>query len=98
MQLLHYNTSKLEEKHAFLRQIGLAPDEIIRVIVGQPQLLSLDIKRNMRPKFQYLLNELGGSVGHVRTWPGYLTLSLSNRQASPRRSQTSCVLAFPAGC
>ena len=46
-----------------------------------PQLLSLDVERNMRPKWRYLVDHLGGGSAALLGYPAYLSLSLASRCA-----------------
>ena len=65
----------MEERLEFLQRIGMA-------VARLPQLLSLDIEANLQPKYRYLLNELGGSVKSICTFPAYFSLSLYQRWVS----------------
>jgi hypothetical protein len=46
-----------------------------------PQLLSLDVRNNLVPKYRYLQAELGGDVDTVANYPAYFSLSLPLRCA-----------------
>lgn len=61
-----------------------------------PQVFSLSVESNLAPKYRYLVEHLGGDVGTLVAYPGYLSLSLSNRC----EARTGCRGAGPkrAGC
>lgn len=79
VQVLHYRVESMEEKLRYLRSIGMTPDQVSVVLQRLPQLLSLDIRNNLVPKYNYLQAELGGSVQTVASYPAYFSLSLDLR-------------------
>lgn len=78
-QILHYSTDCMEERLEFLQRIGMSSEEVVLAVARLPQLLCLDIEANLQPKYRYLLNELGGSVKSICTFPAYFSLSLYQR-------------------
>ena len=79
LQILHYSTDCMEERLEFLQRIGMSSEEVVLAVARLPQLLCLDIEANLQPKYRYLLNELGGSVKSICTFPAYFSLSLYQR-------------------
>lgn len=79
MQVLHYSIDGMQEKLQYLREIGMEPQQVAHSIVRLPQLLSLDVRHNMRPKYNYLQSQMGGNVQTLCTYPAYFSLSLLQR-------------------
>ena len=79
MQVLHYSVDGMQEKLQYLREIGMEPEQVAHSIVRLPQLLSLDVRHNMRPKYNYLQSQMGGNVQTLCTYPAYFSLSLLQR-------------------
>ena len=71
----------MREKVAYLRSIGMSPSQVGVVLQRLPQLLSLDVRNNLVPKYRYLQAELGGTVDTVASYPAYFSLSLPLRCA-----------------
>ena len=78
-QILYYRTESMAEKVQYLRSIGISKDSMPGVLTRLPQLLSLDIKGNMVPKYNYLQQQLGGNSATVSGYPAYFSLSLMQR-------------------
>lgn len=89
LQVLHYRVECMEEKLRYLRSIGMKAEQMAVVLQRLPQLLSLDIRNNLVPKYNYLQAELGGSVQTVASYPAYFSLSL------PLRCAPALLTAFP---
>ena len=79
VQVLHYDPDSMQEKLQYLKQIGMGQQQRSHSIVRLPQILSLDVKQNLTPKFQYLSSQLGGTLKTLYNYPGYFSLSLSER-------------------
>lgn len=79
LQVLHYSVDRMQEKLQYLRDIGMGQEQVAQSLVRLPQLLSLDISHNMKPKYNYLQSQLGGSVQTVCAYPAYFSLSLLQR-------------------
>ncbi len=78
-QVLHYKVESMREKVAYLRSIGMNASQVGVVLQRLPQLLSLDVRNNLVPKYRYLQAELGGTVDTVASYPAYFSLSLPLR-------------------
>lgn len=78
-QILYYRTESMAEKVHYLRSIGISEESMPGVLTRLPQLLSLDIKGNMVPKYNYLQQQLGGNSATVSGYPAYFSLSLMQR-------------------
>ncbi|KAF8414228.1 hypothetical protein HHK36_002228 [Tetracentron sinense] len=79
-QLLHYSIEDgLLPRINFLRSIGMRNSEILKVLTSLTQVFSLSLEANLRPKYLYLVNELGNEVKSLTKYPMYLSLSLDQR-------------------
>jgi mTERF len=78
-QVLQYRIESMQEKVGYLRSIGMTAEQVPNCLVRLPQLLSLDIRNNLVPKYNYLHDHMGGDVGTVSTFPAYFSLSLPMR-------------------
>lgn len=79
LQVLHYLPESMQEKVAYLRDIGMGQEQVTQTILRLPQLLSLDVHRNLQPKYSYLKHQLGGTVKTLCKYPAYFSLSLPGR-------------------
>ena len=82
--MLHYRLEGMAERLRYLRSIGMTEEQVSCVLQRLPQLLSLDIRNNLMPKYSYLQLELGGDVRTVASYPAYFSLSLPLRYVSSR--------------
>lgn len=103
MQVLHYNVDSMEEKLQYLKEIGMGEQQVAQSISRLPQLLALDVRHNMRPKYNYLQSQMGGDVQTLCSYPAYFSLSLSQRYAYivshvSIRCTVYRVLQMHAGC
>lgn len=71
----------MEEKLQYLKEIGMGEQQVAQSISRLPQLLALDVRHNMRPKYNYLQSQMGGNVQTLCSYPAYFSLSLSQRYA-----------------
>jgi mTERF domain-containing protein len=78
-QVLHYKIDSMNQRVDYLRSIGLNPKQVVGAVLRLPQLFSLNVEVNMAPKFHFLVEHLGGSVQSLASYPGYFSLSLSQR-------------------
>lgn len=81
MQVLHYNVDSMQEKLQYLREIGMGTQQVAHSISRLPQLLALDVRHNMRPKYHYLQSQMGGNVQTLCNYPAFFSLSLPHRYA-----------------
>ena len=69
----------MQEKLQYLRDIGMAKQQVAQSILRLPQLLCLDVRHNMRPKYNYLQSQMGGDIQTLCGYPAYFSLSLMQR-------------------
>lgn len=78
-QVLHYKLDSMLERLTYLRSVGMQEGDIAQAVARFPQIFSLSVTTNMAPKWHYLVEHLGGDVKALCSYPGYFSLSLSNR-------------------
>ncbi len=81
VQVLHYNVDSMQEKLQYLKEIGMGKQQVAHSISRLPQLLALDVRHNMRPKYNYLQSQMGGDVQTLCSYPAFFSLSLPQRYA-----------------
>ena len=62
-----------------MNEVGMDEAEVADVVTKLSQLFSLSVENSLRPKYEYLTEELGGSKQSLVSFPTYLTLSLEQR-------------------
>ncbi|KAK3289620.1 hypothetical protein CYMTET_2960 [Cymbomonas tetramitiformis] len=82
-QILQYSIESMRPRLEYLQSIGMGEEEIILCVGRLVQLFSLSVENTLKPKYDYLQRELGGSVDTVTSYPAYFSLSL-NRRIKPR--------------
>lgn len=82
-QILQYSIESMRPRLEYLQSIGMGEEEIILCVGRLVQLFSLSVENSLKPKYDYLQRELGGSVDTVTSYPAYFSLSL-NRRIKPR--------------
>lgn len=97
MQVLHYSVDSMKQKLQYLREIGMERQQVAQSISRLPQLLALDVRHNMKPKYNYLQSEMGGTVQTLCSYPAYFSLSLLQRCAA-LTLHASCLLSDRASC
>lgn len=72
--------STLSPKIEYLREsLGLDFSTVGEMAVRSPGLLTLSVEKNLRPKVEYFLGEMGGDVGKVKEFPQFFSFSLESR-------------------
>ena len=95
--LLEYAVPAVADRVSFLRDaVGLDAASLADVVARAPTLLSLDVARNLAPKWAFLTSRLGGGPKTVARCPVVLTLSLGRRIA-PRVAFLEAARAQPGG-
>lgn len=82
MQVLLYSSAAVHERLDYLFGLGVDRARVAAMVARLPQLLALDVHRNLAPKVRYLLTHLHGNAAMIASNPAYLTLSLNQRQVS----------------
>ncbi len=93
-QVLHYNVDSMQEKLQYLKEIGMGKQQVAHSISRLPQLLALDVRHNMRPKYNYLQSQMGGDVQTLCSYPAFFSLSLPQRYARLCSQVNICMPCF----
>ncbi|CAG9460230.1 unnamed protein product [Pedinophyceae sp. YPF-701] len=78
-QVLHYRVNAMDSRRQFLSALGLSSADVAAVATRLPQIFSLDIESNLRPKVEYITGAMGCSLDIIVAFPGILSLSLVQR-------------------
>ncbi|KAK3421895.1 hypothetical protein EUGRSUZ_G02491 [Eucalyptus grandis] len=70
-------------KIEFLQSLGLDHGEVSRMAIRSPGLLTMSVENNMRPKAEFFLRDMRGSLAELKRFPQYFSFSLE-RKIRPR--------------
>lgn len=70
-------------KIEYLVGLGLEYDEVRNMVLRSPGLLTFSVENNYRPKVEYFLKEMNGSLEEIKRFPQYFSFSLE-RKIKPR--------------
>jgi mTERF domain-containing protein len=73
----------------------MSKDEAVAMVLRCPALFTFNVERNFRPKFEYLVQEMGGGVEDVKAFPQYFTFSLEKRIAPRHRAAVEVGVDLP---
>lgn len=79
--LLNTRVEKLHGKVKFLRSIGLTHQEIARICARLPSIFGYSIDNNLRPKYDYLVEDMERNLEELKKFPQYFAFSLEKRIA-----------------
>ncbi|KAL0921857.1 hypothetical protein M5K25_008971 [Dendrobium thyrsiflorum] len=77
--LLIIPVGQLGSRIRFLESMGLSYEESAGICRRFPSIFRYSEENNLRPKFEYLLYEMGGSVEEVKRFPQYFGFCLKKR-------------------
>ncbi|KAG1341904.1 transcription termination factor MTEF1, chloroplastic [Cocos nucifera] len=77
--LLNTPIEKLVSKIRFLQSLGFSYEEAARLCARCPAIFGYSVENNLRPKIEYLVNDMGRSVVELKKFPQYLAFSLKKR-------------------
>ncbi|PKA50380.1 hypothetical protein AXF42_Ash013469 [Apostasia shenzhenica] len=83
--LLNTPVDKLASRIRFLECLGLSYEESTGICARFPTIFRYSEGNNLKPKFEYLVYEMGRSVEEVKRFPQYFGFDLKKRIA-PRHS------------
>eukprot|EP01018_Ginkgo_biloba_P029681 Gb_04089 [translate_table: standard] len=66
-------------KLEYLQSLGLSYKDAVSMVVRAPGLFTFSIANNFQPKFDYLVNEMGGCLDDLKEFPQYFAFSLEKR-------------------
>ncbi|XP_064942390.1 transcription termination factor MTEF1, chloroplastic-like [Musa acuminata AAA Group] len=73
-------------KLQYLVGLGLSREEAVAMVLRCPGLFTFSIENNFKPKHEYLVREIGGSLEDLKEFPQYFAFSLEKR-IKPRHQQ-----------
>ncbi|EEE60054.1 hypothetical protein OsJ_12853 [Oryza sativa Japonica Group] len=79
----------------FLAGLGMHRDDAVAMVLRCPALFTFSIERNYKPKFEYLVAEMGGGVHDIKAFPQYFTFSLDKRIAPRHRAAADAGVSLP---
>lgn len=63
----------------YLMSLGFEYDEVAKMVVRSPALLTYSITNNLMPKVEYFLNVMNGDLGELKRFPQYFSFSLEGK-------------------
>jgi len=66
-------------KLEYVKSLGFSHKDAVNMVVRVPGIFTYSIDNSIRPKFDYLINEIGGSHQDLLKFPQYFAFSLENR-------------------
>jgi len=70
---------KLIPKLEYIQTMGFSYKEAVKIVTRFPALFGYSIENNLKPKFEYLVHEMGRSVHDLKGFPQYFAFSLEKR-------------------
>ncbi|XP_062024059.1 transcription termination factor MTEF1, chloroplastic [Rosa rugosa] len=77
--LLNTRVEKLRGKVRFLRSLGFSYEEAMKVCERLPAIFGYSVEGNLRPKYEYLVEEMERSVEELKKFPQYFGFSLEKK-------------------
>ncbi|KAG6758052.1 hypothetical protein POTOM_038385 [Populus tomentosa] len=94
--LLVYNVERsLMGKIEFLMGLGFEFVEVKNMVVRAPGILTLNVERNMKPKFEYFVREMKGDPGELKKFPQFFSFSLEKKIKPRHRMLVEYGLKMP---
>ncbi|GFS40415.1 mitochondrial transcription termination factor family protein [Actinidia rufa] len=69
----------LMPKLNYLMELGFSYEEVRRMVLRSPGLLTFSIANNYRPKMEYFLKEMDGDLVELKRFPQYFSFSLEGK-------------------
>uniref|UniRef100_A0A7N0UJS6 Uncharacterized protein n=1 Tax=Kalanchoe fedtschenkoi TaxID=63787 RepID=A0A7N0UJS6_KALFE len=66
-------------KLEYLEGLGFRSEEVVRMVLRSPGLLTFSIEKNFKPKVAYFLEEMGGELAELKCFPQYFSFSLEGK-------------------
>uniref|UniRef100_A0A0A9D663 Uncharacterized protein n=1 Tax=Arundo donax TaxID=35708 RepID=A0A0A9D663_ARUDO len=82
-------------KLEFLTGLGMSWDDAVAMVLRCPALFTFSVERNYKPKFEYLVVEMGGGVEDIKAFPEYFAFSLEKRIAQRHRAAADAGVTLP---
>ena len=62
-----------------MEEVGFGYEEAVRALGRLPAIFGYGLESNLRPKFEYLVGEMGRDVEELKEFPQYFGFSLEKR-------------------
>ncbi|CAL5428821.1 unnamed protein product [Camellia sinensis] len=69
----------LMPKLNYLHDLGFSYEEVLRMVLRSPGLLTFSISNNFGPKVEYFLKEMNGDLAQLKRFPQYFSFSLEGK-------------------
>ncbi|XP_071909369.1 transcription termination factor MTEF1, chloroplastic-like isoform X2 [Coffea arabica] len=69
----------LTPKIDFLMGLGFEYNEVAKMVIRSPVLLTFSIENNFRPKLEYFLEEMKGDLEELKRFPQYFSFNLEGK-------------------
>lgn len=66
-------------KLEYLMGLGLTREEAVGMVLRCPGLFTFSVENNFKPKNEYFVKEMGGSLEELKEFPQYFSFSLEKR-------------------
>ncbi|KAJ0963210.1 hypothetical protein J5N97_028332 [Dioscorea zingiberensis] len=73
-------------KLQYLISLGLTREEAVGMVLRCPGLFTFSIENNFKPKYEYFIKEMGGTLEELKEFPQYFAFSLEKR-IKPRHQE-----------
>lgn len=77
--LLNTRVEQMQVRFEFLRSIGFSHDEAANICGRLPAIFGYSIENNLRPKVEYLVDEMKRSLDELKEFPQYFAFSLEKK-------------------
>ncbi|KAJ6739033.1 TRANSCRIPTION TERMINATION FACTOR MTEF1 CHLOROPLASTIC [Salix koriyanagi] len=77
--LLNIRVEQMQARFEFLRSIGFSHDEAANICGRLPAIFGYSIENNLRPKVEYLVDEMKRSLDELKEFPQYFAFSLEKK-------------------
>ncbi|PRQ23544.1 putative transcription regulator mTERF family [Rosa chinensis] len=77
--LLNTRVEKLRGKVRFLRSLGFSYEEAVKVCERLPAIFGYSVEGNLKPKYEYLVEEMERNVEELKKFPQYFGFSLEKK-------------------
>nr|XP_027071752.1 transcription termination factor MTEF1, chloroplastic-like [Coffea arabica] len=85
----------LTPKIDFLMGLGFEYNEVAKMVIRSPVLLTFSIENNFRPKLEYFLEEMNGDLEELKRFPQYFSFNLEGKIKKRHRMLMQHRLSMP---
>ncbi|KAF5752721.1 hypothetical protein HS088_TW01G00637 [Tripterygium wilfordii] len=66
-------------KLVYLKSIGFSRDDVLDMVLRCPGLFTFSVENNLKPKFEYFVEDMKGDLEELMEFPQYFSFSLEKR-------------------